>query len=255
MTPRARAVVFGCGAAGFAALLLWGMAGLPGFGRYPGPYGDVLQRVGVAQRHATDLVSAVNFDYRGFDTIGEEFILFAAAIGVLEILREIRGEVEGRPSDVAPDRELRPMSEAVRLLATLLAGPIVLVGIWILAHGHLTPGGGFQGGVILGTGPLMVYLGGEYLAITRADPLALNEVAEAVGAMGFVAVGIAGLVATGAFLTNVLPLGRPGNLDSSGTMPLISLSIGIEVAGAILLLAEQFLHEAIVVRGGPGAPR
>ena len=73
--------------------------------------------------------------------------------------------------------------------------------------------------------------------------------------MGFVAVGIAGLVATGAFLTNVLPLGRPGNLDSSGTMPLISLSIGIEVAGAILLLVEQFLHEAIVVRGGPGASR
>jgi hypothetical protein len=55
------------------------MSGLPGFGNYPGPYGPAILRVAVAQTNATGVVSAINFDYRGFDTVGEEFILFAAA--------------------------------------------------------------------------------------------------------------------------------------------------------------------------------
>ncbi len=68
--------------AGLAAFYLWGLAGLPGFGHYPGPYGDIINRIAVAQTNATGVVSAVNFEYRGFDTVGEEFILFVAATGV-----------------------------------------------------------------------------------------------------------------------------------------------------------------------------
>src|SRR5207248_9901514 len=66
------------GGAGMAALFLWGMAGLPPFGSYPGPYGDLLDSFAVGERKATDVLSAVNFDYRGFDTLGEEFILFVS---------------------------------------------------------------------------------------------------------------------------------------------------------------------------------
>ena len=94
MTPAVRRLVFLAGMAGFAAFYLWGLTGLPGFGNYPGPYGDIINRIAVAQTKATGVVSAVNFEYRGFDTLGEEFILFAAAIGVATVLRHLRGERE-----------------------------------------------------------------------------------------------------------------------------------------------------------------
>jgi hypothetical protein len=71
-----RRTIFLVAAAGLGALLVWGLAGLPDFGDYDGVYGLTLNRVAVGERHATDLVTAINFDYRAFDTLGEEFILF-----------------------------------------------------------------------------------------------------------------------------------------------------------------------------------
>ena len=79
MTPGQRRWMFGLAVAGLAAFYLWGLSGLPGFGRYPGPYGFVILHLAVRQTFATGIVSAVNFEYRGFDTLGEEFILFTAA--------------------------------------------------------------------------------------------------------------------------------------------------------------------------------
>ena len=75
--------------------MLWGFAGLPDFGDYRGPYGEILNRVAVPERSTTDVVTAVNFDYRGFDTLGEEFILFAAVIGVASILRSCAASARG----------------------------------------------------------------------------------------------------------------------------------------------------------------
>ena len=75
-----------------AVVLVHGLAGLPAFGDYHGVYGTVLNRVTVSERHATDVITAINFDYRGLDTMGEEFILFAASIGLVVLLREQRDE-------------------------------------------------------------------------------------------------------------------------------------------------------------------
>src|SRR3954471_11797157 len=117
MSPRARKLLFLPSAAGLLAGLLAALGRLPAFGHYPGPYGFVINGVGVGQRHATDLVAAVNFDYRAFDTLGEEFILFAAVIGVMVLLRQMRGEGE-RPSGEASERHtFGGASEALRGLA------------------------------------------------------------------------------------------------------------------------------------------
>ena len=76
MSRRLRVGVFAAAGAALGGFLLWGLAGLPAFGLYSGEYGRLLSSVGVQQRHASNVVGAIVFDYRGFDTLGEEFILF-----------------------------------------------------------------------------------------------------------------------------------------------------------------------------------
>jgi multicomponent Na+:H+ antiporter subunit B len=248
MTPAVRRRVFLVAAAVAGALLVWGLSGLPDYGIYQGPYGDVLNAVAVGERHAANVVAAVTFDYRGIDTMGEEYILFAAVIGVAILLRAQRDEREEAPDEDAADRRAPGTSNAVRVLGLALLGPVVLFGIYVVAHGHLSPGGGFQGGVVLATGALLVYLSGEYVTLRRVRPETLLDLAESSGAAGYVAVGLLGLVAGATFLENVLPLGQPGTLLSSGMIPLINLAVGLEVAAGFVLLLSEFLEQTLVVR-------
>jgi multicomponent Na+:H+ antiporter subunit B len=248
MTPPVRRWSFLVAAAALGGLLVWGMTGLPPFGDYRGPYGLVLNQVAVPERHATNVVAAVTFDYRGVDTMVEEFILFAAVIGVAILLRNMRFEEEHEPEEQARGRRVPGTSNAVRVIGLTLLGPIVLFGLYVVAHGHLTPGGGFQGGVVLATGALLVYLSGEYVTLRRVSPEVLTDAAESVGAAGYVAIGLLGVVAGATFLTNVLPLGRPGALLSAGTIPPINLAVGLEVTGGFMLLLSECLEQTLVIR-------
>lgn len=248
MSISTRRIVFLIAAAGIAVLLLWGLHGLPPFGDYRGPYGNVLNRVAVPQRHVTDVVAAVNFDYRGIDTIGEEFILFVSAAGVALLLRTERDEINVEPpQDEVVDRAGRT-SDAVRAACLALVAPTVVLALYIISHGHLTPGGGFQGGVILASALLLVYVGGEYSTLRAVSPTERSEVADAIGAGGFVVIGLAGLVAGASFLQNILPLGPVGLLYSAGIIPLINLSVGLEVGGGFLLILSEFLKQTLQVR-------
>ena len=127
----------------------------------------------------------------------------------------------------------------------------MLLSIYITAHGHLTPGGGFQGGVIAATALLLVYIGGGYVALRRVRPLALVQVAKAAGAGAFVLIGIGGILFAAAFLDNFLPIRTPGELVSAGTIPLLSLAVGFEIAGGFVLLLSEFLDQLLIVRRNP----
>jgi len=251
MTPGQRRRIFLAAGTGFIAFFLWGLSGLPGFGNYPGPYGPAILRVAVAQTQATGVVSAINFDYRGFDTVGEEFILFAAAAGVAVVLRRLRGERERPALDEAADRDVPPTSDAVRMVALLFAGPVVLAGWWLASHAQTSPSGGFQGGVVLATAFVLIYLAGEFLAFRRFSPVTLTDVVEAVGAGGFAAVGLSAVLMGLPYLTNVLPLGQvPGAVSSSGTIALISFFVGLEVAAAFILIVGELLEQTLLIRRG-----
>jgi multicomponent Na+:H+ antiporter subunit B len=171
VSRTARLLLFGVGAAGFGVVLLYGLAGLPAFGHYRGVYGRVLDGIGVTERHATDLVTALNFDFRAFDTLGEEFILFASVLGVVLILRQLRDEHERPNQEEADEHQLAGASDALRALALVLVPSLLAVGVYIVVHGQITPGGGFQGGVILATGPLAVFLAGRYLRMRIIAPI------------------------------------------------------------------------------------
>jgi multicomponent Na+:H+ antiporter subunit B len=253
MKRTGRLVFFLLSAAAFTGVYLWGLKGLPAVGHYRGPYGDVLNQVATYERHVTEIVTAVNFDYRGFDTLGEEFILFMSVIGGTVLLRRQSEEEksERKDQDLAdrsPERQAPEPSDATRVLTLGLVGPLVVFGLYIVSHGQLTPGGGFQGGVILATAPLLVYLAGNLKKFKQITSHTLVEVGEAVGAGGYLAIGFAGLVLGGSYLRNVAALGSTGAINSGGTIALISLATGLEVAGGFVLLLYAFLEQTLEIR-------
>jgi multicomponent Na+:H+ antiporter subunit B len=257
MTPVQRRWLFLVAAAGMVACYLWAFAGLPGFGNYPGPYGQIILSHAVAQTNATGVVSTINFEYRGFDTVGEEFILFSAAAGMSVVLRRLRGEREGKageagapsPYDLARSRRDPPTSDAIRVPTLAFVGPVVLIGWWLAVHAQTNPSGGFQGGVVLATAFMLVYLSGEFLAFRRFSPVPLLDGAEALGAGAFVAIGLSAIVQGLPYLDNYLPLGTiPGAVSSSGTIALISFFVGIEVAAAFVLIIGELLEQTLLVR-------
>ena len=256
MSRRVRMWLFAPTLAGVAALLVWGFTGLPGFGHYRGVYGHLLAKVAVPERKATDIVSSTTFDYRGFDTLGEEIILFTAALGLVVLLREQRGEQheEEETDDDEEGEEGREQrtSEALRILGLGLVGPTVVLGVYIITHGHLTPGGGFQGGVILSTALLIVYLAGRYAAMRRVSPLPLVEAGEAAGATAFALIGLGGLIIAGIYMKNFIDPGTPKMLLSGGFIPLLNISVGLEVAGAFTLAYTEFLDQTLLLRGSGG---
>jgi multicomponent Na+:H+ antiporter subunit B len=243
MSERIRIVFFLASAAGFAVLLWWGLDGLPAFGSYRGPYGDVINAVAVSERHLTNMASAVNFDYRGFDTLGEEYILFAAVIGLALLLRRTRGEIEEAPQEAAGDRTVPPPADAVRWLGLIGAGVMNLFGFYLVIHAQLTPGGGFQGGAVLGTACLIVFPAVGYAVYHRVSPKVPIKIGEAIGAGAYALIGLATLLAGVAFLENVLPLGKTGDLFSAGTVPVINFAVGLEVASGFVLMFTEFMKE------------
>jgi multicomponent Na+:H+ antiporter subunit B len=250
VTPRQRLWFFAVAAAGLVACLLWAFAGLPGFGHYPGPYGQVILNEAVRQTNATGVVSAVNFEYRGFDTVGEEFILFTAAAGMSVVLRKLRGERERQPedeTDIGATRRSSHEGSAIRVPALLLVGPTALIGWWLASHAQANPSGGFQGGVILASAFILIYLSGEFLTFRRLSPVALLDAVEAVGAAGFATIGLAAIAMGFPYLYNFLPLGQtPGAVSSSGTIALISFFVGLEVAAAFVLIVGELLEQSLL---------
>ena len=246
MTRRTRTVLFLAGAGGVGCLLMLAVLRMPAFGGAFHPYRDLAVPAAVA--HATaNVVSSVNFDQRGLDTFVEEAILFASVLAVATLLRPAEDETERRPIAGGTVLESTVLGGVVLLPVTLV------VGLDVVTHGHLTPGGGFQGGVVIGTGIHLLYVAGTYRMLERVRPVRPFEWLEAVGAGAFAAIGIAGTLAGAAFLEQILPNGTFGTLFSGGTVPLLNGAVGVEVASAVIVLLGRFLEQVAVVRvGGDG---
>ncbi|GAA3760836.1 hydrogen gas-evolving membrane-bound hydrogenase subunit E [Terriglobus aquaticus] len=242
MTDRTRARWVFLPLAGFAALYAYSVHNLPPWGAYRGPYGDTIARLAVYERHATDVVNAINYDYRAFDTLGEEFILFTAVLGVAMLLRR-ETQTAVKPAGRVVDTP--PLSSAARLTTLPALLVTILFGMYIGLHGQLTPGGGFQAGVILATAPVLLYLCENTAAFRRITSHAAAEVIEAIGAGGYAVIGLVPLLMGAPLLTNVLPLGVTGDVFSSGTIALISVTVGVEVTCSFLMVIYAYLEEII----------
>jgi multicomponent Na+:H+ antiporter subunit B len=233
--------------AAVAALAGAAVLGLPGPGR-PHGEGQRAAEILARDRSVANAVNGITYDLRATDTFGEELIMLVAAVGVATLLRTSRPDRRSDEDDpAAEDRRRRtPIAGSLRVAGALLVGPVLVVGAYVVTHGALTPGGGFQGGVVLAAALLLVYAAGQAFAVERVHPVSAVEVVEAVGALAFALVGVAGLVAAGSLLANVIGLAPMGSLLSGGTIPVLSVATGVEVAGALALILTEFLDQTLV---------
>ncbi|WP_030231619.1 MnhB domain-containing protein [Streptomyces sp. NRRL S-350] len=243
MSRTTRLGLFLTAAAVLAAALIAAADRLPGFGGDRHPYGERAVAAGLARRTA-NIVSSVNFDQRAFDTLGEESILFASVLGAGMLLRLARDEHKRRPA-------AEPVLPTTRLFGATLLPVTVLTGGYLVAHGALSPGGGFQGGVALATALHLAYVAADYLVLKRIRPLAVLDVADALAAGAFAALGLIGLAEGAGYLANTLPLGTFDQLSSGGLVAVVNAAVGVEVASGVVVLLAHFLGQAVeVVPGG-----
>lgn len=225
------------------ALVLWHM---PAVGDHPLPYGDAINHAAPAERHVTNMVTAVNFDYRALDTIGEEFMLLAAVTGTIVLLRGRRGEdVSDAPATVQ-GRSIPPPSEGVVLICRIFAPILLLFGVYMVVHAQLTPGGGFQGGAMIGSGMALLYLGEGYATWRRVMLSHVFDPIEAIGALIFILAGFGPMAVGAHFLENVLPLGQTRALLSGGLILIENAGVALAVSAGFVLLLVEFLEETRV---------
>ena len=186
---------------------------------------------GVKETGATNIVTSVVVSYRGFDTLGEVTVLFIAAIGLGAILSTVRNKTV---------KEIEPASLVLYTGCRFLFPLILIFGTYIFIHGHLTPGGGFQGGAIIASGFLLIYLGCRERRISRMA----SNLAESLGGLIFVVIGLLGLVFGGYFLLNFLPKGTANTLFSAGIIPIIYIAIGFKVGSELASIIDNLIEES-----------
>ncbi len=176
---------------------------------------------GPAELGAPNVVTSVVVTYRGLDTLGEVTILFAAAAVVGLLLHLNQNKVESRTEG----------SELLKTGSALLFPLILLFGTYVFLNGHLTPGGGFQGGAIIASALVLSILASPNRKIGHT---ALG-ILESLSGLSYVLLGLAGVLLTAnGFLDNrILPLGEYGTLFSAGLIPVIYSIVGLKVGSEL----------------------
>ncbi|MDI4237324.1 MULTISPECIES: hydrogen gas-evolving membrane-bound hydrogenase subunit E [unclassified Bradyrhizobium] len=184
---------------------------------------------------AANVITGILLTYRAFDTLGEVAVLFMVAAGVGLVLGGERPPRSGPLEDRFEGA--RPPSEIVQTGTQILVPLISIFAAYIIMNGHLTAGGGFQGGAVIASGVLLMLL--TYPQY-QPNPEFLGVTESVAGAL-FVLTGIAGLIAAGGFLDNrILPLGQFGAFFSAGTIPILSALLGIKVGCELSVILERF---------------
>jgi len=175
-----------------------------------------------------NIVTSVLLGYRGLDTLGELTVLFVAATAIGLVLGQRR-----------VDAALEPDAGFIlRIAADLLFPFLIMLGAYIILHGHLTPGGGFQGGAILAAAFFIPILA------SPATPLnhRVSSSVEGLAGAAFIIIGLLALFDKGYFLAPLLGKGEMGQLFSAGSLPLlyiaVGLKVGAELAGLLARLQE-----------------
>lgn len=236
------------------ALLLAATGDFPAWGDSESPANDNRLSKGyitdaIVQTEVPNVVTAVLADFRGFDTMFETVVIFVAGLAIIGVLSIFRS----RDGDKSPPEEAEPdTSEAgdliVRTTCRLLVPVIQLFALYVLAHGHHSPGGGFQSGVILGASFILI-------AIAYGLPTALLRLSEkraitlaAVGVIIYAGIGLLAMLLGGNFLDySVLHKILPATNE---TWARSHAMLGVETGVAFTVMAIMFaIYANLASRG------
>jgi len=180
----------------------------------------------VATINAANLVTAVVVTYRGLDTLGEVTILFLSAAIISFFIKAKESK-----------RKLRANSEILITASRLLLPIIIMLGVYIFINGHLTPGGGFQGGSVIASAVILLILAFPEKPVNRK----FLDFLESLSGSVYVAIAAMGAVVGLGFLdTTILPKGSFGHLVSAGAIPIIYSFIGLKVGAELSNILSQF---------------
>ena len=222
------------------ALLMFTVTNLPSFGSPDHPINNEVSaryiEKGLQETGAVNIVTGMILDYRAFDTLGESTVLFTAAMVVLFLLR-LDPESEkysqlARTMKEAPhaDNFYEPRHDAIlQMTAKILTPIVILLGIYVVLNGHLSPGGGFSGGAIMGAG-LMIYVTAfGFKDIRRFFTYKTYQRVVLCSLLTYAASKCYSFYTGANDIHSIIPLGTPGAILSSGLILVLNICVGLIV--------------------------
>lgn len=195
-------------------------------------------------------ITAMILDYRGYDTLYETTVIFLAMVGALSVLAGKRRKEEEQEPWIGLTRYT-----VVGTVIKKIVPFMVMFGLYVVFHGEVSPGGGFQGGVILGASFILYALIFSYQEGEKKMPSDTLRILNALGPFLFAFVGLIGIVTGYAFLANKvikgIPHGIEGTLFSSLPLLLIELGIGFGVGSVITHVFYGYVTERPQLKSSP----
>ena len=237
----------------FSIVLLLTVSELPKTGELENPVNNEVERryveKGLEETGATNIVAGMILDYRAFDTLGESHVLFVAAITVTILLRLDKKERDPEDTKITEtigeaeeeDKIFEPHHDAIlQKVAMILVPIIILFGIYVILKGHLSPGGGFSGGAIIGAG-LILYL--NAFGFEKTEKFFNEKVYKTVIFSGLAFYALAKCYAffCGAIgLDSHISKGIPGHIFSAGLIIPLDIAVGCVVACTMYAFYAMF---------------
>lgn len=227
-------------------LLLVAVSYLPPVGSAENPANNEVSEKyiedGMQDTGAVNIVTGMILDYRAFDTFGEASVLFIATWTVLIMLRNDKKKGKGSSEeDEMLDHHYEPKDDIILQKITCILFPIIVIfGIYVILNGHLSPGGGFSGGAIIGAG-LILYL--NAFGFEKTEKFFTEKTYKWVSfsALTFYCLAKSYSFYTGAHhLESGISLGTPGDIISAGLILPLNISVGLVVACTIYAFYALF---------------
>ena len=223
------------------ALLLYTVTALPAFGDPNHPINNEVSaryiENGLQETGAVNIVTGMILDYRAFDTLGESSVLFTAAMVVLFLLRKDKDSA--RYSQLAQTMDLNPHSDTyyepkndiiLQKTATILVPIVLLLGVYVVLNGHLSPGGGFSGGAIMGAGLILYVTAFGFAKMRRFFTYKTYQRVVLVALLTYALSKCYSFYTGANHIESVIPLGTPGAILSSGLILVLNICVGFIVA-------------------------
>jgi len=190
---------------------------------------------GVKETGAINLVTAILFDYRAFDTLGEATVIFIAVSAISLLATKERVLVS--------DTNFSPIVyQGISFIIPFL----YILAFYLIFYGHLSPGGGFTGGVVIATTFVLLKMTFGIRYSKEEKSLQRRSLIESIGALGFILVGILGIIMGDNFLANEgagFHLGIAGQLLSAGVIPILNLFTGVKVGSGLAIIFHRLVRE------------